>query len=422
MRFSDVIFPLSLTVATVSAGVVDRRAAFTLQNGLDAQKLNQQFQTLTASSTCTSGETACVNGQLAQCAGNKFSLSSCAATLQCVALPLVNKPGTSVTCDTTQDAQTRIAATGATGGLVGKREVDERDEVERRAAFTLQNGIDAQKLNQKFEGLSASSKCTAGETACVKGQLAQCVGDTFALSSCASGLQCVALPLVNKAGTSVTCDSTQDAESRISATGAKGGLLGKREVAEPAIWARGATAPPACEAKSTRKRSSSPTVPLWKRIAQTDLGQVAQSWQSLCVQSGGNRNGPGGDPCVVLAGQNGISSLLANADACAQQDNADAMVDFAKSPGVNNEQALIANAISYRKHPRNALNINGVTPSTLFCEKAPRNQELKGVVNAQLQGVDPGLFGSPSTGIVAFGAPGTCPVGQTADVATCSCS
>ena len=94
MRFSAVIFPLSLAVATASAGVVNRRAAFTLQNGLDAQKLNQQFQGLTASSTCTSGQTACVQGQLAQCVGGKFALSSCAATLQCVALPLVNKPGT----------------------------------------------------------------------------------------------------------------------------------------------------------------------------------------------------------------------------------------------------------------------------------------------------------------------------------------
>jgi hypothetical protein len=137
--------------------------------------------------------------------------------------------GCSVTCDTQQDAQDRIAATGATGGLVGKREVEERstDEpeqrcvdiyirlrvffvltsmskratAERRAAFTLQNGQDAQKLNQQFQGLTASSTCTAGETACVQGQLAQCVGDKFVLSPCAGGLQCVALPLVNKPGT-----------------------------------------------------------------------------------------------------------------------------------------------------------------------------------------------------------------------------
>jgi hypothetical protein len=141
------------------------------------------------------------------------------------------------------------------------------------------------------------------------------------------------------------------------------------------------------------------------RIAQTDLGQVAQSWQGLCEQSGGPRgNDPNNDPCVKLAGVNGINALLANADACAQQDNADAMIDFAKQPGVKNEQALIGNAVAYRKHPRNALNINGAVPSTLFCEKAPRNPELKGLVNAQLQGVDPGLFGSPSTGVVAFGA------------------
>ena len=168
-----------------------------------------------------------------------------------------------------------------------------------------------------------------------------------------------------------------------------------------------ATAPPACESKGKGKRalstSRAPTL-LLKRIAQTDLGQVAQSWQDLCEQSGGPRgNDPNNDPCVKLAGVNGINALLANADACAQQDNADAMIDFAKQPGVKNEQALIGNAVAYRKHPRNALNINGVVPSTLFCEKAPRNPELKGVVNAQLQGVDPGLFGSPSTGVVAFG-------------------
>ena len=227
-------------------------------------------------------------------------------------------------------------------------------------------------------------------------------------------------------GHSTTCDTQQDAEARIAATGATGGLVGKRDVEERDIEARfvasltflppharahtpvptSATAPPACESKSKRALSTprAPTL-LLKRIAQTDLGQVAQSWQDLCVASGGPRGtDPNTDPCVQLAGVNGINALLANADACAQQNNADAMIDFAKQPGVNNEQALINNAIAYRKHPRNALNINGVVPSTLFCETAPRNPELQGVVNAQLQGVDPGLFGSPSTGVVAFGA------------------
>jgi hypothetical protein len=107
---------------------------------------------------------------------------------------------------------------------------------------------------------------------------------------------------------------------------------------------------------------------------------------------------------VKLAGQDGISALLANADPCAQQDNADAMIDFAKSAGVTNKDALIQNAIAYRKHPRNALNINGQVPSTPFCQRAPRNPEINGLVNGQLAGVNPGLFGSPALGVFAFGA------------------
>ncbi|KAH9963392.1 hypothetical protein BGW80DRAFT_1563652 [Lactifluus volemus] len=178
-------------------------------------------------------------------------------------------------------------------------------------------------------------------------------------------------------------------------------------------------APPAC-AKTTRRDFTPTQSNLLKRIAQTDLTAVAQSWQNLCVVSGGPRS-PGPDPCVQLAGQNGIASLLANANACAQQDNADAMIDFAKKPGVTNKQALIANAITYRKHPRNALNIGGIVPSTPFCERAARNPELKGVVNAQLKGVDPGLYGGPNSPIVPFGANGTCPFGQTPNVATCTC-
>jgi len=283
-----------------------------------------------------------------------------------------------------------------------------------RAQFTLQNGKDAQALNKQFQGLSASSSCNDGQQACVKGQLAQCVGGKFVMTPCAATLQCVALPLVNKPGTSITCDTQQDAESRIGNTGATGGLLGTRDIVARA----NPVPPPACEAKK-QKRSTMP-MPLLKRIAQTDLGQVAQSWQNLCVASGGPRP-PNNDPCVQLAGINGINALLAGADACAQQDNADAMVNFAKLPGIKNKQALIDNAIAYRKHPRNALDEGGFVPSTLFCQKAPQNAELNGLVNGQLQGVDPGLFGSPKVATVAFGAPGTCPFGQTADVATCTC-
>lgn len=65
------------------------------------------------------GENACVGGQFAQCVNGKFVKVGCAGGLKCFALPLVNKPGTSITCDTEADAKARIAGTGAKGGLKG---------------------------------------------------------------------------------------------------------------------------------------------------------------------------------------------------------------------------------------------------------------------------------------------------------------
>ena len=111
------------------------------------------------------------------------------------------------------------------------------------------------------------------------------------------------------------------------------------------------------------------------------------------------------EPCVNLAGVAGINALLSTGGVCDQQDNADNMIDFAKSSGVTNQAALVAAAIAYRQHPRNAEDIGeGVVPSTPYCAKQPRNPELAGMVNAQLPGVNPGLFGGPSSPIVAFGA------------------
>ncbi len=114
------------------------RASFTLQNGLDAQSLNAKFATLSASTPCTSGENACIDGAFAQCSNGQFVTFPCAGGLTCVALPLVNSPGTryvsqplilhaitltcasSITCDTEADAATRIANTGASGGISGR--------------------------------------------------------------------------------------------------------------------------------------------------------------------------------------------------------------------------------------------------------------------------------------------------------------
>ena len=71
----------------------------------------------------------------------------------------------------------------------------------KRLAILVENGKDAQTLNTKFAKLSASSTCESGTNACIDGKFAQCVNGAFVTTSCGDGLTCVALPLVNSAGT-----------------------------------------------------------------------------------------------------------------------------------------------------------------------------------------------------------------------------
>ncbi|EIW58849.1 uncharacterized protein TRAVEDRAFT_149286 [Trametes versicolor FP-101664 SS1] len=94
---------------------------------------------------------------------------------------------------------------------------------QRRAAFTLQNGKDAIALNDKFSKLTPDSSCQTGEDACVDNKFAQCVSGKFVLQQCGGGTICAALPLVNSAGTSITCTTAADRDARIAATGATAG-------------------------------------------------------------------------------------------------------------------------------------------------------------------------------------------------------
>ncbi|RPD63936.1 hypothetical protein L226DRAFT_520630 [Lentinus tigrinus ALCF2SS1-7] len=116
----SVFVALSLALAASARPKYFGRADFTLQNGQDAIALNQKFATLTPDSPCNAGDNACVNSEFAQCVNGKFVLQPCAGGLVCAALPLVNSPGTSVTCTTAADRDARIAATGAqAGGAAG---------------------------------------------------------------------------------------------------------------------------------------------------------------------------------------------------------------------------------------------------------------------------------------------------------------
>ncbi|KAG2109615.1 uncharacterized protein F5147DRAFT_635006 [Suillus discolor] len=113
MKLSVFVTLVLSSFATALPSLKRRGGSFVLQNGIDAINLNNQFQSLTASSPCTSGN-ACVNGEFAQCVNGQYVLTSCGSGLTCAALPLVNSAGTSITCTTQADLNSRIAATGAT--------------------------------------------------------------------------------------------------------------------------------------------------------------------------------------------------------------------------------------------------------------------------------------------------------------------
>ncbi|KAI0345322.1 hypothetical protein BDW22DRAFT_1325280 [Trametopsis cervina] len=257
------------------------------------------------------------------------------------------------------------------------------------------SSVDTGSLSSAFSSIDSGSLTATVSASALNAS----VTDSSALSSSAA----VADASVTAASSPVS-DSAAAASATVPAAASSGSSL-----------SASAAAPSATDSTST-------VVPLTlvRRIAQDDLPDVAQGWQDLCLASGGDIFTD--EPCVKLAGVNGINALLADADPCAQQDNADAMIDFAKSTGVTNSDALIANAVAYRQHPRNALNINGVIPSTPYCQRAPRNAELTGLVNAQLPGVNPGIYGGPNFGLVAFGDPSSCPFGTSANVDSCGCA
>ncbi|THU88905.1 hypothetical protein K435DRAFT_679024, partial [Dendrothele bispora CBS 962.96] len=86
------------------------------QNAITAQGLNAKFATMSESDSCQDGQTACISNGFAQCVGSKWQVQACTGDLQCFALPLVNSQGTSLTCDTPEDAAARFQNAGVTGG------------------------------------------------------------------------------------------------------------------------------------------------------------------------------------------------------------------------------------------------------------------------------------------------------------------
>jgi len=243
----------ALPVPQRSREIIVKRAAFTESNGKAAQQGNAASASHHAGDSCSQeGEVLCSsNNEILECANGVFVAEPCGAGLQCYILPLVNKAGTSATCDTEADALARIEATGVEGGITGggaaggsgqapaaKPKKPKTSPAPAPApassagaataptpssppgGFQKSNGLLAQQLNKSFASISAGSPCTSDQPICTgDGQFAQCVAGTVVATQCAGGTTCMALPLVLKAGTSIACDSPADAAARFAAAG-----------------------------------------------------------------------------------------------------------------------------------------------------------------------------------------------------------
>ncbi|TFK37499.1 hypothetical protein BDQ12DRAFT_713317 [Crucibulum laeve] len=107
-----------------------------------------------------------------------------------------------------------------------------------------------------------------------------------------------------------------------------------------------------------------------------------------------------GDVCGSLAGQ-AVTPLLAAQPECSQQDLADVIIDTSKQFDAATQANMVAIAIEYRQAEKNTPPDFTTNPPSLrnsvFCQKAPKNPELNGLVQAQDPANDPDLFFDPAT-------------------------
>ncbi|TCD69336.1 hypothetical protein EIP91_007892 [Steccherinum ochraceum] len=108
----------------------------------------------------------------------------------------------------------------------------------------------------------------------------------------------------------------------------------------------------------------------------------------------------GGGVCATLAGQ-AITPLLAAQPECSQQDMADQIIDTAQQFDATTKANMIALAQEYRQAEKNTPPDFTTNPPTnrnsVFCQTAPKNPELNGLVQAQDPANDPNIFFDPAT-------------------------
>jgi len=131
------------------------------------------------------------------------------------------------------------------------------------------------------------------------------------------------------------------------------------------------------------ERDGRPIYP--RRFGQEQCGGIGGTLGSACA----------GEICGVLGGRvPGV--LLAAADPCAQQDLSDDIIDASQNQDATTAANMVSLAIKVRQCEKNTPPDFTKNPPALrnsvFCQKAPRNSQLDGLVQAQDPANDPTLF------------------------------
>ncbi|KAJ3275797.1 hypothetical protein HDV01_007264 [Terramyces sp. JEL0728] len=131
-----------------------------VQNGKDAAALDAAKFNNKEGDACTGTGNFCIGDKVGICQGGKFTVTAaCGATLSCQVLPLVNKAGTSVTCDTDADKLARFAAAGvnnAANGTGQNKAADDQGDSNDQGNAEDQGADDQGNANDQGAGNSSA--------------------------------------------------------------------------------------------------------------------------------------------------------------------------------------------------------------------------------------------------------------------------
>ena len=130
-------FGSSSALIAVLIAVVQCQNEIQRLNGQDAFQLDsKKFSNLEGGQCSTPGDL-CVGDKVGQCVNSKIIVTtSCNPPLKCQVLPLVNKRGVTVTCDTEEDKQARFQQAGVAFMAVGQSQVPSRESTASKVQVT----------------------------------------------------------------------------------------------------------------------------------------------------------------------------------------------------------------------------------------------------------------------------------------------